>query len=348
VQTITDIQADVDVTAKAACLAAGVPYSTFKRWNSRLEEGLPPVSKPGPGPNVPLDEDEIHRRILELHHGRKRTHGTGELYDEFSERISRRDLQDMVRDARDAANAAERDATTHLEWFKPGSAWASDTTEVDVAGYHCHVQTIRDLASRYTITPYANHNLTCKEVAAMLEKAFKAYGAPLILKLDNGAYENGKEVLDLLAKWGVILLNSPVYYPQYNGSVERAQQEIQDELAAALIPALAPSDDVQAHVTAHVAVATNALNHKLRDTLKGKCACTVFNHERSRGIVTRSQRKEILTDIVIIAATIISYLDEPTRDQTCKAFRLATEQWLLSNNYIVVKPGSLSPSSSPL
>ena len=49
---------------------------------------------------------------------------------------------------------------------------------------------------------------------------FRCYGAPLVIKEDNGSAFRSGEFKALLEEWGVEFLMSPPYYPEYNGSAE--------------------------------------------------------------------------------------------------------------------------------
>ena len=338
-KTIAHIQQQESIPAVQACLAAGVPYSTHKRWKAKHAAGQPPIGKPGPSPTEPLDEEKVTARILSLAHCLKRTHGTTELYEELRDEITRRELQERVKAARDKKHTAKAETTRHLEWSQPGSVLATDTTEVVIGDQKHHVQTIRDLASRYTIAPHTDHVPTDEEVASMLDKEFERHGPPLFLKRDNGSNENGPATADVLAKWWVFPINSPVAYPQYNGAVERAQDEIQDALADVVIPAPCPP----AHAAAHIGRVAHELNHKHRASLKGKCSCELFLPGRKRAIVSRRQRKEVAEELVKMAVVALVEIEEPTKRDAQKAWRRAVEEWLLDNGYVTEKNKEVLP-----
>ena len=340
VKLIAEIKQQESIPTAQACRAAGVPYSTHKRWKACMDVGLPPVCEPGPKPTGPLDMERLMADIRALAHGIKRTHGTGALIEDYHDGISRRDIQDLIRQVREEVGEARAENTRHLEWSQPGSVMATDTTEVVVGNEKQYVQTIRDLASRYTLTPHAGHALSDAEVAQMLDTGFTQIGAPLFLKRDNGSNENGPATAAVLAKWWVIPLNSPVAYPQYNGAVERAQDEIQDALAAALIPAPCAPE----HAAAHIGRVAHELNHKHRDSLHGQCACQMFHAGRRRVIVTLKQRKEVAEEIKEMAARILAKIEEPTPRQEQKAWRLAVEAWLKDNGYVTEKKRELLPN----
>ena len=340
VENIQHIQSTEQVSAAQVIQAAEIPPTTYRRWEKNLAVGQPAVHEPGPKPTGPLDMEALMDEISTLAHGRERTHGTGALYEEHRDAISRRDLQELVAETRDAINAAKDQATRHLEWCLPGSVWATDTTEIKIGDAKYYVQTIRDLASRYTITPYLNHVPTDEEVAHMLEEAFKRYGAPLFLKRDNGKNENGTAVAAVLAAWHVIPLNSPVAYPQYNGSVERAQDEIQKQLAAAVIPTPCAPE----HIAAHIARAAHELNHNPRAVIGGECACIRFHNGKKRATVTLKQREEVKRKITEIAVGILKKTGGQAKAEIQKAWRKAVEKWLLETGQVTEKTEDVLPS----
>ena len=71
-------------------------------------------------------------------------------------------------------------------------------------------------------------------MARHLESLFRSQGAPLLLKRDNGSVFNHNAVNEVLARWGVIPLNSPAYYAPYNGAIEQGIKELKKEMARAL------------------------------------------------------------------------------------------------------------------
>ncbi len=68
---------------------------------------------------------------------------------------------------------------------------------------------MKDLASRYQLEPLTALASSGIEVARHLESLFRRDGAPLLLKRDNGSAFNHQAVNEVLARWGVIPLNSP-------------------------------------------------------------------------------------------------------------------------------------------
>ena len=77
-----------------------VPYASVMRWRQRQRQGKPVCLAPGPKPLRPLDWTEFNPLLRQLHHGRVRTRGTGELLKRFAGCLSRRQLGALVQDYR--------------------------------------------------------------------------------------------------------------------------------------------------------------------------------------------------------------------------------------------------------
>ena len=82
------------------CRGAGVPYSSFMRWKSRMGHAMPPVQRTGPKPVGTIDWNRLEEDIRALHHCSSRTRGTQALYEQYRAGISRRDFQTLVLQAR--------------------------------------------------------------------------------------------------------------------------------------------------------------------------------------------------------------------------------------------------------
>lgn len=119
----------------------------------------------------------------------------------------------------------------------PYLAWAIDATERgrDRCGRKLFVHAVQDLCSRYRFAPLVAVESKGAAVAQHLERLFQRHGPPLFLKRDNGSPLNAAEVDAVLAEHGVIPLNSPAYYPRYNGAIERGIREMQDALGTCLV-----------------------------------------------------------------------------------------------------------------
>ena len=109
-----------------------------------------------------------------------------------------------------------------LTWSPPGAVWAMDhaVPPEPVDGTCPWLFALRDLASGYQILWESAED--CKAVTVMesLERCFRLWGPPLVLKSDSGSAFIAEVLEDLLLSWGVKHILSPPRRPQYNGAAE--------------------------------------------------------------------------------------------------------------------------------
>ena len=157
-------------------LCAEVPYSSLMRWKGRLRAGQPPVQTPGPKKSQPLSA-EFFRQLDRLSHGRSRTHGTTDLHRQFSQSISRRQIQTLARQNRHH----QLQSMKRIHWLRANLAWSADATE-----YHgWKIIPLHDLASRYRVNAIISSVEDGAQIATFLETAFKEHGPPLFFKRDS-------------------------------------------------------------------------------------------------------------------------------------------------------------------
>jgi transposase InsO family protein len=129
-----------------------------------------------------------------------------------------------------------------------------------------------NLASRYRFRPLVTDRFDGRQIAAHLEGLFRQHGAPLLLKRDNGSPFNHHQVDEVLARFGVLPLNNPPHYPQYNGDIEKSIRDFKAALA------LRQSRSCDAFTLA-VEVTAHELNHHSGRCLRGRTACAVFHDD---------------------------------------------------------------------
>ena len=132
------------------------------------------------------------------------------------------ELQDLLRRYRRAWRRRRRLLTRTLQWTRPGSVWAIDFAEPPqpVEGRYRRLLAVRDLASGYQLLWLPVVDEAAATAMAGLEALFRQYGAPLVLKSDNGSAFIAAEFEALLERWAVWQLYSPPRTPRYNGSCE--------------------------------------------------------------------------------------------------------------------------------
>ena len=155
----------VDQTTLAT--VAGMSASSYKRYKRRIRCGDVPVKRPGVKKVAPIDLQELEQQIKDLDHGKRRSAGTGRLYQANSHGISRREFNAMVRQARSAYNRESTSALCRVRWLCPDIAWALDGMQYN----GCYVQNLQDLCSHYKFAPLTTAHMPCgEEIAGHLER----------------------------------------------------------------------------------------------------------------------------------------------------------------------------------
>lgn len=317
----------------------GLQYRTLMRWKRRLANGKDALGKRGPKKVQPLNLSALKKKIQDLDHGAKRSRGTGRLHGAYAESISRRELNELVRQARNESKHHRQTETCHISWLRPNLTWAiDDCRKNDTAGSGTlHLHNLTDLCSRYKLPPIASEQLPCgEEVAGHLAHLFDRFGPPLFCKRDNGGNLNHATVDEVLEDAWVIPINSPPYTPSYNGAIERTQREYKDHIKrwqwkAKSMDALFILAENAAH----------ELNHTPRRCLNHQTACgTYFRADRIR--YTKRQRKSAYQWIRDLATKIS--IRAGKSKITNVEWRVAAKQWLLKNGLIKIeKAGKVLP-----
>ena len=315
---------------RGICSAVGLPNPSFKRWRTRRKRDMSLVRQPGPAKVQSPDFDRLRYDLGELSHGHKRTQGTGALYARYASSISRRALQSMVAMARHDLNTLHRQNLRRIRWNVPNVAWSMDPCEYGQgagSSNKVYLNQMQDLASRYKFPPMAGSIPCGEEISGYLASTFDRFGAPLFLKRDNGGNLNHTAVNGVLADYFVLPVNSPVYYPPYNGAIEEAQAELKGGLAAKLsYKPYCP----QEHLEAYASAVEHDLNHKPRGSLRGSNACQVYFAGRRR--FSKWERRDAYAWITDVQGDILSR--EEVQPQA--AWRVAVEAWLRMKGLITV------------
>jgi len=136
--------------------------------------------------------------------------------------VALRELEDFAARYREEHKKKNQVLIHALRWWYPNSVWAIDFTQplTPIDGIYRYILVVRDLASGYMLWTMPCVEATALEVCRALEALFRAYGAPLVIKSDNGSHFTAQEVRALLARWKIQHLLSPPGLPSYNGSIE--------------------------------------------------------------------------------------------------------------------------------
>lgn len=328
VELIEQMHADEGSGYRELCSRAGLDYSCFMRWRRRSIGGEEPVRRPGPSKVEPVDMQLLVKQVLVMNHHVQRTDGTGELYREHRDEISRRDLNALVREERERRKKERAERQYHIAWHVPRLVWAMDDTQYrpDKQYPAARMHNVQDLGSRFKFGPLVGLKpATGPDIAAHLAELIDRYGPPLFLKRDNGGNLNHTEVDELLESMLILPLNSPCYYPQYNGSMERCQKEIKTILSRH-----AKTPDAFLAIQAEMDI--HELNHTRRTDLKNT-PWGVFESGRDYArSFTRRKRKEVYDTI---QSKTLELIDTKSYKADV-AWRRAVRAWLMEHRFITV------------
>ncbi len=121
----------------------------------------------------------------------------------------------------------EKDRIKKRWCFAPGSdVWTIDFTCILKTDYYkLQLLTVSDHRSRFLIHTSLHLCTSTELIIDQLEELFIKYGKPLIIKADNGP-EFRIDCKESLCNLSVYLLNSPIYYGQFNGAHERIHRTL--------------------------------------------------------------------------------------------------------------------------
>ena len=132
----------------------------------------------------------------------------------------------------------------HKPWIRFACNAPNDHWQMDfkghfplVTGARCHPLTVLDDCSRFNLALEACSNERRDTVRGHLERAFRRYGLPDAMVVDNGSpwsYPRSRTSFTALAIWlirlGVRLIRITEYHPQTNGKIERLHRSLKAEV----------------------------------------------------------------------------------------------------------------------
>jgi hypothetical protein len=323
------------------CREMGISDRTLRRWHGRYEAKVPLLRPPGPAKTGLFDPVVLAGELASLTHGTHRTLGIGRLFSKYGQCLSRREIAGMASEVRNEQNGNVRRSLYRIEWLVPGVVWALDGTTLtsDNTGKQ-EIMTVRDLCSKYLFKPLLTQwTPCCAEVAGHTAELVNTHDAPLFMKMDNGGNLVGHEHMCELAAHRIIPLVSPPAYPQYNGSLENAQDDVKEAINASLpFGRSVPSQEFKLHAQ----LAMHTLNHRPRDVLGGMVPCQVYHDKARRKKFTQPERMAIYDWINRTQEDILKDIPNATKQAVATARRKAIENWLIKNNIIRITLNGLN------
>ncbi len=215
----TDRLTDAGFGLDQAAQRVGVSARTLRHWDQLFrqpDESVPLLGRPRADSGSEPQQAVIdHLKVV----------GAGEsvpaLRVQFPD-MARAELDRLVKGYRELWRQENRRPLYVLHWQRPGTVWAMDFAKAPspIDGQFPHLLAVRDLASGKQLLWRPVLATTAEVVRAELTPLFQAFGAPWVLKSDNGPAFRADETKRLLHQWGVFTLFSPPYTPSYNGAIE--------------------------------------------------------------------------------------------------------------------------------
>jgi transposase InsO family protein len=136
--------------------------------------------------------------------------------------MARAELADIVKRYRRVWRHRHRQPLRILHWQVPGSVWAADFAEAPqpIDGLYPYLLAVRDLASGQQLLWLPITAADSDEVIHALASLVARFGAPLVLKTDNGSPFSAGPLREFLHQAVILPLFSPSYTPEYNGAAE--------------------------------------------------------------------------------------------------------------------------------
>jgi transposase InsO family protein len=218
-------------------------YKWLERHKTQGEDGLADRSR-RPHCSPARSSDQVAQAVIAL----RQAHGWG------GRKIARR-LQDMGfadvpapatvteilrrHGLIDPRESAQREPWQRFEHEHPNSLWQMDFKGdfPTLEGGRCYPLTVLDDHSRFNIVLAACARTTTQVVQAELDRAFRCYGLPARINVDNGAPWGSPSApgqVTELAVWmirlGIRVSYSRPYHPQTNGKDERFHRSLKAEV----------------------------------------------------------------------------------------------------------------------
>jgi transposase InsO family protein len=287
---------------------------------------------------------DFRSQVVQLHHGAKRTRGTGAIVRNFSDWLSRRRVQSFVARLRQNLIRRQRDDKLHVTWHLPNLAWAIDALQLRTSPSDPGVVVVlaRDLASHFHFEPLVLKAESAEQNLHWLRRLFSRHGPPLILKRDNGAPFNAEILDQFIAQKAILPLNSPVRQPSYNGAIEHAVGSFKRALYAALDPDQ-PIPEIH-KLLPIIRSIIHLHNTRPRRSLAGLTPAQAYFHHRTERW-SRARRHQIFDWIYAHAKNNVEIKWEMSDHHVrSAAWRRAVVAWLRCQQLITV---SRKPQPSP-
>lgn len=210
-----------------ACAVLGASAATLRRWRRRLALGAPAPTGEGPTLAAELREQvaALVRTLRGLIGAESLRHAVPGVSRRQAARVKRETLAEMERERK---AAVERVVVT-----APGVLRGFDAMHIPTDEGTRYALVAADAAVPFRTSAVPVETYDGPSVAQVLDEDFALHGAPLVLRADRAKCHATPEVLEVLRRHGVLLLQGPPRHPRYYGQLERQNREHRAWLAMA-------------------------------------------------------------------------------------------------------------------
>lgn len=210
-----------------ACAVVGASLATLRRWRRRLALGAPPPAAEPSSLAAGLRQQvaTLVRALRGLIGAEALRQAVPGVSRRQAARVKRETLAEMERERR---AAAERVVVT-----APGVLRGFDAMHLPTDQGARYALVAADAAVPFRTSAVPVERYDGPRVAQVLERDFAEHGAPLVLRADRAGCHTTPEVLEVLRRHSVLLLQGPPRHPGYYGQLERQNREHRAWLAMA-------------------------------------------------------------------------------------------------------------------
>jgi transposase/transposase InsO family protein len=213
-----------------AAAVVGVGASTLRRWAEREQRGQPLRRRAGPA-TAPV-QPEVLATALDVVKQLGGQIGVRALAKQVPE-LSRSQASEIKHSALTELERARKQQAMRIQVTVPGVLRGFDAMQVLTIQGLRWLLIAADASIPFRTTGIAVDHYDGPSVALALESDILRHGPPLAYRLDRWKAHETADVLDLLAKYGVLILHGPPYYPRFYGQLERQNREHRRILDAA-------------------------------------------------------------------------------------------------------------------
>jgi transposase-like protein len=210
-----------------SCAVVGASPATLRRWRRKARAG------PAPSPAECASLDAAVRAAVEaLVRALKGLVGA-EAIRHAVPGVSRRQAAAVKSETLAAMERERKAEAERVVVTTPGVVRGFDAMHVPVVEGGRYALVAADAAVPYRTTAAAVVRYDGCSVAEVLDRDFAQHGAPLVLRADRAKCHRVPEVLEVLRRHGVLLLQGPPRHPGFYGQLERQNREHRAWLAMA-------------------------------------------------------------------------------------------------------------------